>query len=175
MVDLAATGSLAPITLFAPLRIDPNRPVSDLDRFLALALPSFERDLSPDLVREILVVVPSSNLRRVTSALVARGPVPVRVIDERRLGIDADEAPGWVKQQILKLAAPQVVTTPWFITIDADVVATRPVDEQFLLPNGQAIWEQERAGVHMRWWANGSAAGLGDSLTCLMVWLPETV
>lgn len=150
----------APLTLFAPLRIDRNRRVSDLDRFRALALPSFQRNLPPELVHELLVIVPPADLRRARSELADSGPLPVRVVDERALGVDAGGSPGWITQQILKLAAPQVVTTPWFVTIDADVVATRPVDREFLLPGGRAIWEQERAAIHLAWWEN-SARVLG--------------
>ncbi len=153
----------APITLFVPLRVDVNRPVSDLDRFLALALPSFRAHLDPRLVHEVLVVVPPGDVRRARKALAAAPPFPIRVIDESVLRIDAASAGGWIKQQIIKLAAPQVVTTPWFVTIDADVVATRSVDAEFLLPGGRAIWEREPAGAHFEWWVN-SARVLGVPL-----------
>jgi hypothetical protein len=151
-----ADSTEGPFTLFAPLRIDRNRRASDLDRFRALALPSFQKHLPPDLVHEILVVVPPEDLRQAAGELARSGPLPVRVVDETVLGVDAQDSPGWVKQQILKLAAPEAVTTSWFITIDADVVATRPVDGSFLLPDGRAIWEQERARVHWEWWENSA-------------------
>jgi hypothetical protein len=161
MVVAMTDPTQAPLTLFAPVRIDPDRRVSDLDRFLALALPSFRRHLGPDVVHEILVVVPPSDLRRASAALADAGPIPVRVLDERLLGVDTTGASsGWVAQQILKLAAFRLVTTPWFVTIDADVVATRSVDLDFLLPGGRAIWEQEAAGAHYPWWVN-SARVLG--------------
>jgi hypothetical protein len=152
----------APVTLFAPLRIDRDRPVSDLDRFQALALPSFERHLSRRLVHEVVVVVPPADVKRATSEL--RSTFPLRVIDENRLGADVKGTAGWIRQQILKLAAPATVTTPWLITIDADVVSTRPVDEHFVLPGGRGIWEQEAAGNHMEWWRS-SARLLGVPLT----------
>jgi hypothetical protein len=150
----------APLTLFIPLRIDRDRVASDLDRFRALALPSFERHLAPGLVHEIVVVVPPSDVREASAALAGPGPFAIRVLDETVLGVDTAGAPGWVLQQILKLGAPNVVTTPWFLTVDADVVATRAMDADFLLPGGRAIWEQERAAEHMNWWRS-SASVLG--------------
>jgi hypothetical protein len=46
--------------------------------------------------------------------------------------------PGWYKQQLVKLAAAEVVTTDFFLTLDADVVCTRPVSYDALLPGGRA-------------------------------------
>jgi hypothetical protein len=139
-------------TLFAPLRIDPLRPVSDLDRFRALALPSFRRNLPSSLLAEIVVVVPHADFARATARLRSAAHVPLRVVEESELVSGMGRISGWTKQQLLKLAAPSVVRTPWLITIDSDVVATRRVDEDFLLPGGRAIRQREAAGIHMDWW-----------------------
>lgn len=151
------------VTLFAAIRIDRDRPVSDLDRFIALALPSFRTRLPRDLVREIVVAVPPSDLREASALLAGTADIPVRVVDEREVADGLDGVSGWIKQQILKLAAPTVVRTPWFITLDADVVATRAVDREFLFPEGRAIWERESAGAHLSWW-EASARLLGSPL-----------
>ena len=50
------------ITLVLPIRIDPDRPVSDLDRFIAIGLLSFHRFLALGLVYEMLVVTPNEDV-----------------------------------------------------------------------------------------------------------------
>lgn len=137
------------ITAVAILRVDRGGAVSDLDRFLALGLPSLQK-FAGDVIKELVVVLPHRDVRLTTRRLVSRSRMPVRVIDEREVVSHlGDDAPGWTKQQVIKLAAPSVVSTPWYITLDADVVAARPIDREFLLPGGRAIWQQEDAGAHL--------------------------
>lgn len=152
----------SPLTLVAVIRIDPDRPVSDLDRFLALALPSFRRWVPPELVAELVIVVPPDDVAEVTERTAEASPYPVRVVDERDLlpALPSDLA-GWTRQQLIKLALPPIIRTPWFVLLDADIVAARPVDGDFLLPGGQAIWQQERAEAHYDWWQT-SAEVLGE-------------
>ncbi|GAA1999907.1 DUF6492 family protein [Microbacterium ulmi] len=145
------------ISLVAVIRRDPNRPVSDIDRFLALAVPSFERFLGDGLVEELVVITPERDVAEATRRIPPALGIPVRVVDEKDVIPHLDhDAAGWMKQQVIKLAAPAVVRTPWFITLDADVVAARPVDREFLLPGGRALWQQESAGAHMDWWRNSA-------------------
>lgn len=141
------------LTLVAVLRIDPNRPISDLDRFLALALPSFTRFLERELVSELVLIVPSTDVRAAGRRLRRCTAFPVRIVDEAEVLRPATRTgAGWVTQQIVKLAAASVVNTEWFITIDADVIATRRVDRDFLFPDGRAVWQQESGGAHLDWW-----------------------
>jgi len=149
------------ITAAVILRIDPDRIASDLDRVLALALPSFERFVSADAFAEIVFVVPPEDVAAVARAVRRRVSGPHRVIDEQTLvphlaGSDA----GWRKQQIIKLALPAAIATPWILVLDADVVATREIDEELLLPGGRAIWQREPVAAHPGWW-EASAAVLG--------------
>lgn len=145
------------LTLLAIIRIDRNSAVSDLDRFVALALPSFRTFMASDLAHELVVVVPHRDVRAVLRRLAPIVRMPLRVIDERDVVPHvSDSASGWTKQQVIKLAAAEVVHTPWFVTLDADVVAARPITRDFLLPGGRAIWQQEDASVHMDWWQSSA-------------------
>lgn len=145
------------VTLVAVIRRDPNRPVSDIDRFVALAVPSFERFLDPALVVELVVIVPARDVAEASRRIPPALGIPVRVVDERDVIPHLDpDARGWMKQQVIKLAAPAVVRTPWLITLDADVVASRPVDRGLLFPGGRAIWQQEAAGAHLEWWRSSA-------------------
>jgi hypothetical protein len=144
------------ITLLLPIRVNRSQVVSDLERFLALGLPSLNRHLQPELVAELVVITPPEDIDAVRRALAGQASFPVRVVDEALLCPALSRERGWYKQQILKLASSELVQTPWYLTLDADVLCVRPLDLGFLFPDGRAIWQRERADVHAEWWA-GSA------------------
>src|SRR5690606_42105927 len=47
-------------------------------------------------------------------------------------------ARGWYRQQLIKLAIAERVASDYYLTFDADVVATRPITIERLLPGGRA-------------------------------------
>lgn len=140
------------VTLLLPIRIDRWRRVSDLERFLAIGLPSLHRYMAKDCVAELLVVAPPEDLGRVRKRLAGSAQFPVRVIDETRLCPSVAHERGWYKQQIIKLAAAELIHTPWYLTLDADVVCVRYVNDDFLFPDGRAIWQREPVRAHPEWW-----------------------
>ncbi len=151
------------ITLVLALRIDPDRLVSDLDRFIAIGLPSIKHFLSHGLVHELLVITPGENLAECRTALAGDAALPVRVIDEGLICPSIANSRGWYKQQALKLAVAGHIHTDWYLTLDADVLCTRPVTEDFLFHEGKAIWQKEPAEYHRKWW-DGSRQVLGGDL-----------
>lgn len=66
--------------------------------------------------------------------------------DERVALGDLVESPaiGWYKQQIIKMAAPEWLGVPFWLTLDADVICTRPVGVADLLPDGRALTQCDR-------------------------------
>lgn len=64
---------------------------------------------------------------------------------------------GWSKQQLIKLAMGQKVSQPFFLTLDADVVATRPFSPGQLLKDGKAPCGVDHADLHPRWYENAQA------------------
>ncbi|MEQ1729828.1 MAG: DUF6492 family protein [Vicinamibacterales bacterium] len=150
------------LTLVLALRIDRARRVSDLHRFLALGLPSLHRFFDQSLVRELLVISPDEDVPAIAAALKRHCRYPHRVVSDGTLLPLLRQVRGWHKQQIAKLAVSALITTPWYLTLDADVVCVRPMDEAFLFPAGRAIWQHETVSEHPEWWA-GSAQVLGSS------------
>lgn len=63
---------------------------------------------------------------------------------------------GWRRQQLLKLLAARMVSTPYYMTLDSDLCLTCPADMTTLLPEGKALVELEPAYEHPEWWM-GSA------------------
>jgi len=145
------------LSLVLPLRIDPDRTVSDLDRFLALGLPSFHRFFDPALVQELIVLAPAEDSGHLNRELQAHCKFRFRIIDDAHVCPSIAGARGWYKQQILKLAVASFVETEWYLTLDADVLCVRNVDSSFFFPDGRAIWQKELANQHQKWW-DGSRA-----------------
>eukprot|EP00455_Lapot_gusevi_P031892 TRINITY_DN3475_c0_g1_i1.p1 TRINITY_DN3475_c0_g1~~TRINITY_DN3475_c0_g1_i1.p1 ORF type:complete len:344 (+),score=59.95 TRINITY_DN3475_c0_g1_i1:57-1088(+) len=60
--------------------------------------------------------------------------------------------PGYILQQLLKLAIVDWIHTPFYLTLDTDVLLTRPVSLHDLLPNGKALTNMEGIENHLNWW-----------------------
>lgn len=56
-----------------------------------------------------------------------------------RLRIVGPPIHGWFVQQLVKLAAADRVQTPFYLTLDADVVCVRPTRYEDLVPGGRAL------------------------------------
>lgn len=71
--------------------------------------------------------------------------------------------PGWYRQQLLKLAAAEHVTSDFYLTLDADVLATRAVDLEALCASGTAPCAVAPHDWHPRWY-DGAEALIGAPL-----------
>ena len=130
----------------------------DLERFtiLARSLGRFMPDLGT-----LYVVVPDADVLRVTE-LTKTERLPTRVLGEQTLVPEMRSffyLPGWYKQQLVKLAAAEMVTTPFYLTLDADVICTRRVTLEDLLPGGRARCFVIHRDDHPDWY-NGAEAVL---------------
>lgn len=66
---------------------------------------------------------------------------------------------GWYKQQLIKIAAGEsLITTPAYLTLDADVLCTRPTDADELLPDGRALIELRPEPEHPLWYRRSARA-----------------
>lgn len=63
------------------------------------------------------------------------------LIDEATIhpGLPASKVEGWYKQQIIKMAAPEWLGANFWMTLDADVVCTKLIGIDDLLPSGRAL------------------------------------
>lgn len=64
---------------------------------------------------------------------------------------------GWYRQMIVKLAAAERVQSAFYLTLDADVVATREVDLNALCAGGKAPCAVTHQDLHPRWYAGAEA------------------
>jgi hypothetical protein len=59
--------------------------------------------------------------------------------------------PGWYRQQLVKLAAADIVGSDFYLTLDADVICTRPTTAADLVRRGRGICDGRRLGRHPDW------------------------
>jgi hypothetical protein len=129
--------------------------------------------MSLDIVHEMLVFVPDSQLSLLQGALLGTAAecqltFPVRVIPERVLFHASSEvlsnAYPYGLQMAIKLLAADLVRTPYYLTLDADILQLHQfLLEDLLVPTAgapgsadrevKALYHFEERGVHENWWA----------------------
>ncbi len=165
------------LTAVLPLRVAGARHGSDLDRALRFLFPSFELYWQSADRLKFLVIVPPTDRRVVKRRLASGTAFPVRVLSEDVLCPTLCGSSGWHKQQILKLVAAEVVPSPWYLTLDADVILKRPASLLDLFPGGKPVFKQLAARYHWDWWLASSSILGGhvafDPTTPMMGVTPE--
>ena len=145
-------GAIFPLTIRGSYNDD------DLSRadILLHSLSTFAR---PGTFSEFLVVTPPDEVVAVQDRLNKWPELPIRVISEETLVPELAvhrHVRGWRKQQIVKLAAPRELTTDFFLTLDADVIALRPFSVEDLVINGRALIQFEPRSQHPKWWRSSA-------------------
>jgi hypothetical protein len=131
----------------------------DVDRFriLRTSLERFFRDLGT-----CWVVVPDREARSLAAEI---GEPPYRVLPESRVipelrfynvlralvGRSHRPTQGWSVQQLVKLAIADRVQTEFYLTLDADVICTRPVSCGQLIRGGRAVCRLRQRDVIDQW------------------------
>ncbi|CAM9898873.1 unnamed protein product [Ectocarpus fasciculatus] len=130
------------------------------------------------LFRNFFVVVPGAELTqietiicnrvgndRIGSAFCAKdsGNLKLTMVDETQLlsnaGVDKVESRwhAYSVQMALKLLASSLVQTPFYLTLDADVLCSKDqLTEEDLLPHGKANYVPEGRNVHPTWWSEAA-------------------
>jgi len=113
------------------------------------------------------VVVPQPELSELQQQLRAMpGGPELQVLSELALVPELalfTRLSGWYRQQLIKLEAARRVQSAFYLTLDADVVATRPVDLEALCARGTAPCGVVREDLHPRWY-RGAEALIGARL-----------
>ena len=114
-----------------------------LDRFFAglgrvfVVVPDADHNL---VERELRPTSP-----RVQKRVVAETEIVPELGTYRRVG-------GWYKQQLIKLAISEHIASDFYLTLDADVVATRPVSPADLVRDGRALMHVLEEDLHPLWY-----------------------
>ena len=60
---------------------------------------------------------------------------------------------GWYVQQLIKMSAASFVGTPFYLTLDADVLCVRPLRTADLVRDGRGVCKRHGLDVHADWYA----------------------
>ena len=127
-----------------------GRDEQDLDR-VYLLLATFERFFDQSDLDQFVIITPAQDLARVRRALRGRLSAPhTSVLDEREICPELGRDPstlavwpnpnkGWVRQQLIKLAISRYVSTPFYMTLDSDVLFVRDFCADSLIAKGRAV------------------------------------
>ncbi|HTV24200.1 MAG TPA: DUF6492 family protein [Polyangiaceae bacterium] len=145
----------------------PVNPASrDDQRRMGIALASLARYLDPESVGRLLVVVPDGvSLDTFRVETWDGQPLPFQTVvrhDRDILGVNPwrRRVGSWFTQQFVKLGAAEHLESDFFVTLDADVLLTRPTRFTDLIVDGRASTLLHERRVHEGWW-RASAEVLG--------------
>ena len=74
---------------------------------------------------------------------------------------DFPKCGGWYRQQLIKLAAANLVNTEFFLTLDADVILCKPLRLENLVRSGRALLHPADRHKHTNWWERSVASSWG--------------
>lgn len=131
-------------------------------RILFASLMAFAE---PGIFHDIHIVTPPDDTEAARRLATDWPSLPLRVFDEtdylpalRR----HRSARGWHIQQLIKLTAADRLETPFFLTLDPDVILCKPLRREDLFVDGHALLDPYPRRTNPDWW-NGSARVLGIS------------
>jgi Family of unknown function (DUF6492) len=114
------------------------------------------------LLSEILIVIPGDEEAYIKRYARAWNDFPIRfVIEDDYLQMFKSfsrlhEVRGWHRQQIIKLFCAELVQSEFFLVLDPDVFAVKPIRYEDLIVDGRAIFETDRREWHADWWRDSA-------------------
>src|SRR5262245_23242288 len=157
MSDLDRRG----LSALVPLKVSGRHYGENLAR-LDILFSSLEHFAARDLLDELLIVARADELDVIEGHLSRWSELPLRIVVEddhfpafRRFTRPWQIRP-WQRQQIIKLNAPALTSSPFVLTLDPDVIAVKPINRETLLPDGRALLEPEPRSVHRQWWRDSA-------------------
>jgi hypothetical protein len=135
-----------------------------------ILLTSLSRFAATGLFETIFVIAPPREFPYVAKFCRTWNSLPLTVINEEDLLPALRDFPkcgGWYRQQLIKLAAANLVSTEFFLTLDADVILCKPLRLENLVRSGRALLHPADRHKHTNWW-EGSSQVLGVSANLSM-------
>lgn len=152
------------ISFVLPIALcDTGRPGSDLER-LHILLRSFTKYFDMSSLGDFFIITRPTDLAPVGKTLKSCCHIPaLSILSEQALCPELSEDPntdhpwpiinkGWHRQQLLKLACHERVRTPFYMTLDADVIFVRPFSASTLVRCDRSIVNIQTEDDYRRIW-----------------------
>ncbi|HEY0296439.1 MAG TPA: DUF6492 family protein, partial [Bordetella sp.] len=100
---------------------------------------------APGLFSRFVLIVPHDEVEDIEGYAKAWSDFPIEVVDESlHMGVFAEfsqrhQIRNWHRQQIIKLSAPALIDTEYFLVFDPDCFATHPMSADTLIVDGRAL------------------------------------
>jgi hypothetical protein len=164
---MEATNSPAGIDIVFPIAMNVSGRRDDLERAQKGLFPSLCRYGYPKITNIAHVICPARDLEQISTKLLPEFPqfkFTITTDEEvgRKLGFEQaafSAVPGWLKQQLIKLAVASQVATEVVLILDADIVAVNDVAASKIRPS--ALPYQNMGTEKFRGWFEASATALG--------------
>ena len=146
------------ISAVLPLKASGSYDVNDLKRAHIL-FTSLQTFVAEGTISEIFVLVPAAEVDLVQQEYACWQSLNIKVMAEDDLLPEFKKYPkmrGWRKQQLLKIAIANLVENEFYLTLDADVICLKPLDESKLIIDGKALLQNEQRAQHPKWWKSSA-------------------
>ncbi|MGY5798278.1 DUF6492 family protein [Rheinheimera faecalis] len=146
------------ISAVLPLKASGSYDVNDLKRAHIL-FTSLKTFVAEGTISEIFVLVPAAEVELVQQEYACWQSLNIKVMAEDDLLPEFKKYPkmrGWRKQQLLKIAIAHLVENEFYLTLDADVICLKPLDESKLIIDGKALLQYEQRAQHPKWWKSSA-------------------
>ena len=127
----------------------------DLPRFTGILMPTLDRFFVG--LGTCWIVVPDAQVHRVRQVVrtpryevVAETELLPELAWSARLRAYPSKR-GWFVQQLIKLAIAERVRSPYYVTLDADVICVRPTAHEDLVIDGRGLCQLDDADHHANW------------------------
>jgi hypothetical protein len=149
------------ISAVLPLKTKGRHYIDNIAR-CDILFSSLRHFTTPDTFDRFIIIVPHDEFAEAKEYAKAWQDFPVMVVDEsEHLPTFAEfnqrhQIRPWHRQQIIKLYAPALVSTDFFLVFDPDVFAIQPFTIDSLIRDGRAITHYERRRREERFWIDSS-------------------
>ena len=114
------------------------------------------------LFSEWLIVIPGAERVAIERHARAWEDFPIRfVIEDQYLEVfkrfsKLHQVRNWHRQQLIKLMCAEFVKNDYFLVLDPDIFAVKPVRHSDLIVGGRALVEADRRDWHADWWQDSA-------------------
>lgn len=142
-----------------PIKLSSHGVEGDLERaeMLFKTLQSFATE--EQIFQKIVIVAAAGDLDRIQRKFAVYSQFNHHYVDEDQLVPELRKHPsvgGWTRQQVIKLAVHRVMDTPYYLTFDCDVLCTRRLSLETLLPGGKALLQLGSKDIRPNWWSSSA-------------------